>query len=777
MSTSSVKRKIFFNFYVILTACCLILMLITYFDTVDSIKSNVSNQLTTQTEKILDDFEVEFKQYEMLVRSIAHNHTFYEWISTNRTFRKDLTNDVEYQRFRRWMMELVEAHANVKELFFISILTDEYYDSGSRFEKDNYFPSERPGYEHTIKQTQFEYMPPFVTVSDSAFIVMGKYPLFNKETGERVAVVGVDVGVNKINDVLDNVSFTFQDIDLPIRIILQDDTSTVMYSEASEIWTKKSELLFDHIGDSDKKDILNIFAGKNTDFKEVLYDGKPHMVVQRHSPYLNWKLTILVEKDAMFASTQDFLFYISILFIVLLSLAFFPINILTNNIVRPVRKLMVKFTELADGEGDLSIRIDDVHSNDELEDLSHLFNEFLSGQENMIGNIKNVESIINEKISELEHTSAEIQKVEERSYQRAIDSSEQVSNLSNDLSELRKKISSQLNSMNDILNIVRNNKDKLDLSQKNAKTIQARVTDTVSFLNDILKSQEGIVRSIDNANSASDEAAKSAQAGNDKIDLSLIEMKSLVDIIDKANFSLQKLNNETQSINLVINLIKDIANQTNLLALNAAVEAASAGEAGKGFAVVADEIKKLSDKTTNATKDIEYTISVISRQTNETNEIMLGCITAANTVMGLSSDTQNSINSVLESNKILNGKLSSINSESTRQTRTTQEVVQLIEKVNNMTTEFSESISEDFKSSETILANVENSKDISNIVSHTIVSCEQEGNSIVGRFEQMKEDIESTNNSFENSYENIKDVKEKCSGLNSLLARFTLSNG
>lgn len=85
--------------------------------------------------------------------------------------------------------------------------------------------------------------------------------------------------------------------------------------------------------------------------------------------------------------------------------------------------------------------------------------------------------------------------------------------------------------------------------------------------------------------------------------------------------SILKLNSLLQNIDMVLNSIKNISNQTNLLALNASIEAARAGELGNGFSVVADEIRKLSEQSSDSTKQISDFVSEIRKSTKDIMQI------------------------------------------------------------------------------------------------------------------------------------------------------------
>ncbi|MDX8398710.1 MAG: methyl-accepting chemotaxis protein [Gallionellaceae bacterium] len=150
---------------------------------------------------------------------------------------------------------------------------------------------------------------------------------------------------------------------------------------------------------------------------------------------------------------------------------------------------------------------------------------------------------------------------------------------------------------------------------KDNSLVQSTAAESVAAA--VEESSVSISETSTNAKTAADlviQARKGSESAGMIMQETVGKMDGVAKLIRESSESVQHLNESSQKIGNIVQVIKDIADQTNLLALNAAIEAARAGEQGRGFAVVADEVRKLAERTGTSTGEIASLIQSIQEE-------------------------------------------------------------------------------------------------------------------------------------------------------------------
>lgn len=252
--------------------------------------------------------------------------------------------------------------------------------------------------------------------------------------------------------------------------------------------------------------------------------------------------------------------------------------------------------------------------------------------------------------------------------------------------------------------------------QEIAKDMEEQSNNTKIAKNDALKIRtlsESVASKINMAQTASKKANDATTLGLTKVDKTLNNFDFIVLNVNRALEKINYLQNRSEQINEILEIITKISEQTDLLALNAAIEAARVGEYGKGFAVVAEEIRELAEQSSKSTERISNLIKEIKEDISTTVELIQNQHNNVSDGKKLMDDTKNEFQQISKAITLTVNMIKEIYYSSEEQMDLINKYIEKISKISELsektstnTEEIAASIEQQTASMEEILSNV-----------------------------------------------------------------------
>ncbi len=468
-----------------------------------------------------------------------------------------------------------------------------------------FIPGDGDYYLKPIERRKPYITPPYQYEVDGEMLMLTTIGVPIMLSGKPLGVVCVDLPITNVNKLVSEI----RPYDDGYAWLMMPNGDIIYHPEETNI----NKNVFDIATFEDKSGLRRAMS-EGRDFSEIrasTVTGEESMV--RYIPIKfkdsgqYWYLAVTAPMDKILAEAHHLNKELMVIGIVAFVLVMIAIVFVARSISKPIGLITDAAKEVAGGNFD--VKLDETKFGGELYDLNSSLHNMLSS---LIENISKSEKMAEEAHEQTRKAQVALKEADESRAQAENAKREGMLQAADRLAGIVSQVASASQQLT----------AQIDESSRGSETQRERTAESATAMEQMNASVMEVARNAAEAADSADNARNQAENGGAVVSDVVERINRVQSMTSEMEKGLATLGEQAEGIGQIMNVISDIADQTNLLALNAAIEAARAGEAGRGFAVVADEVRKLAEKTMDATGQVSDFITAIQKGTRTNIEGM-----------------------------------------------------------------------------------------------------------------------------------------------------------
>lgn len=535
-----------------------------------NISSSNKSKLLLQSQSVSNELSAFFGQYVKSVKTLAENPEV-ELLMENTKPGDSIEEKEQMETVRENMRRINEADSENLLVVWLADLDASIFTQSDGATSDSDWDITSRSWYSCMETGEAILTEPYLDSAAGTLVLSAVCPVVDSDSGEALGVVGMDISMSHIMDVMSEYK-----IGKHGNVLLLSESGTFVYHPDEDMIQKNlSEInISDNVAEA-------IHAGEDQFIKykvsgktkygamvkagDLDYFALSTMPISEYYEILVWTIIILI-----------------ILFVAGTFLIVFSIKRSAANLTKPIKELNHTAQQLAAGDLDVELNIT---AEDEIGELGQSIGETVSRLKEYIVYIDETADVLDQLSQGKLNIDLKQDYVGE--FRKLKDALVEISTSMNEVMDGINQSSKQVSI--GATELARASQSLAEGASSQAASVEELTATSNSVLEQVLTNRTAAEKSAEETG----HVAVMMHESHDKMEM----------MMDAVN----KIRETSQQVVGIIQTIEEIADQTNLLSLNASIEAARAGEAGKGFAVVADEIGKLaleSSKAATMTKDL-----------------------------------------------------------------------------------------------------------------------------------------------------------------------------